>query len=92
MSHNGLTLIFCCRERGIDFHGGREILRKVLLDLGFKHCKRDGTRYLLEQPRTVLLRMNFLRRWVKAYREGLKIVIYLDETWVFKRGSDKTKG
>ena len=87
-----LTYIFGSRERSIDFHGGRETLRKVLLDLGFKYKKRDGTRFLMEHPRIVLLRMSFLMRFRKAYLEGKKVFTYLDETWVFRRGSDKTRG
>ena len=75
------------REREIDFYGGHETLRKVLYYIGFKFKKKNGTRFLIEQPRIVLLRLEFLRRFIKAHREGKKYFVYLDETWLFQRGS-----
>ncbi|KAK3920114.1 Methylthioribose-1-phosphate isomerase [Frankliniella fusca] len=79
------------KERGIDFRGGKETLRKVLHDLGFEFKKKDGTRLLKEKPRITLLRLEFLRRFRKAYLEGKKYRVYLDETWCFLHGSGLTR-
>lgn len=81
-------VILFYREKGIEFHGGAETLRKVLHDLGFRYKKRNGVRFLEEQPHICNLRRAFLRK----FQKGRKCRVYLDETWVFRRGSDKTKG
>ena len=48
--------------------------------LGFRYCKLDNRSVLMESPRLVALRYNFLTKIKKLRDEGYN-VIYLDETW-----------
>ena len=45
----------------------------------------------MEQPRIVLMRLEFLRRFRKSDLEGKKYKVYLDETWIFQKGSGLTR-
>ncbi|XP_011310411.1 uncharacterized protein [Fopius arisanus] len=78
------------RVRGIPFTGGRFTLSKVLHDLGFVYRRRDGTRWLQEQPHIVLKRIQFLKKMKNLIDEG-KQIIYQDETWTFRYGTGKRR-
>lgn len=46
----------------------------------------------MELPRIVMLRLGFFRRMARILRgEDKRQVIYMDETWVFQKGSGKGK-
>ncbi|KAK3931311.1 Protein-glutamine gamma-glutamyltransferase 2 [Frankliniella fusca] len=82
------------RQRDIDFKGGAETLRKVLHDIGFSYEAHNPTRKIQEEMRIQILRRNYLRRYYffeRAEVEGRKVwnFVYLDETWVFRRGTGK---
>lgn len=65
-------------------------MSKVLHDLGFSYRRRDGTRWLQEQPYIVLRRIEFLKTMKKLIDAG-KPIIYQDETWTNRRGTGKRK-
>lgn len=63
-------------------HCGREYLRLLLHDLGFKFKKCGSKRKLLiEQPNITSWRWNYLRT-IKKYRREGRHILYLDETYV----------
>jgi len=62
-----------------------------LLDIGFSYKVANGVRYLLEQPRIVLARLTFMRKLMKIRREGIKDIVCVDETWIYRRGPGQTK-
>ena len=70
------------------FHGGKNALHKLLLEMGFKYRTNDNKHYILERPDIVQQRHSYLRV-MKANRESLhpRPVIYLDETWCNARHS-----
>lgn len=78
------------KELDINYSGGPETFRKVLHDIGFNYKRRDGTRYIIEQPHIILKRMEFLTE-MKEHLEKNRNIIYQDETWTFKRGTGKRK-
>ncbi|XP_034233373.1 uncharacterized protein LOC117640682 [Thrips palmi] len=84
------SLLQMIRERGIDFHGGKDTLIKLLKDMGFAFRKRDGRRYLLETPRITLLRIKYLKLFME-HKKLKRYFVYLDETWFFQFGSNKCK-
>lgn len=57
-----------------------ETLRSILIQCGFKYKKLDSRMIIMESPRIVLLRQEYLRK-IREYRELGKTIIYLDETW-----------
>ena len=79
------------RAREIEFYGGTDTLRKVLRDLGFRFTRVDGRRYISEKPSVAAKRAFFLRQYVDLCRTGKYDFVFLDETWIFQKGSQKTK-
>jgi hypothetical protein len=89
---NVLLLIasyYAYRRRDVDFHGGRETLRKLLHDLNFRFLQANPTRKMIETERIMELRRIFLRTFRLLKISGLWDFIYIDETWVFRRGTGK---
>ena len=66
----------------INFPWGREFLKQILHEIGFKWKKsQDKRKILIEREDIVLKRVKFLRR-MNAYREEERPIIYIDETWI----------
>lgn len=57
-----------------------ETLREILSDCGFKHKKLNQRMAIMESPRLVMQRQDYLRQ-IKDYRESKRHIVYLDETW-----------
>ena len=76
------------RKRGIEFHGSRTSLWKVVKELGFKYKKMNNRLVLLEKPDIVAWRIRFLRRMHEnAFSDKPRPVVYLDGTWIFLYGT-----
>lgn len=67
------------QELNINFQGKAETFWKVLHDIGFDYKRRDGTRWLVEQPHIILKRMEFLKD-MKKYLDERRNIVYQDET------------
>ena len=66
----------------IRFKGGREILRRILKEMGFVWRKStDNRKFLMERSDIVAQRINFLRQ-MKKYREEGREIVYTDESYV----------
>lgn len=78
-------------NKEISFHGGKETLRHVLHDLGFRFKKKDGRRFLIMQPRIQSLRYSFAKLYHKLVIERKLRVIVLDETWIYIKGCNTVK-
>ena len=64
------------------FKGGREILRRILKEMGFVWRKStDNRKFLMERSDIVAQRINFLRQ-MKKYREEGREIVYTDESYV----------
>jgi len=59
--------------------------------MGFSFTRIDGRRYLAEKPTIAAKRAEFLRRYVELMKTGKYDFVWLDETWIFEKGSKKTK-
>lgn len=57
-----------------------DTLRNILLDCGFKYKKLDKRMVIMESPRLVKHRQDYLRK-IKEYRDAGREIVYLDETW-----------
>jgi len=57
--------------------------------MGFKFKKADGRRVIMEKPSIAAKRATFLREYMDL-RNKYKFV-WLDETWIFQKGSMKSK-
>ena len=61
--------------------------------MGFKYVRIDGTRFLRQSPAVSALRLEFLRNFVSFYEDlvikGTHDFVFLDETWVFRKGTGK---
>jgi len=77
------------RQRDIGFEGGVETLRKLLKQIGFAYKRKDGTRYLRQKPAIAIQRLAFLSSYLSYLQEGTHDFVFLDETWVFRKGSGK---
>lgn len=87
-----LLLFYAHRDdKDITFHGGKESLRHVLHDIGFRFKKKVGRRYLVLQPRIQSLRYSFAKLYHKLVIERKLRVIFLDETWIYIKGSNVCK-
>ena len=66
----------------IRFKGGRETLRRILIEIGFVWRKStDNRTCLMERSDIVAQRINFLRQ-MKKYREKGRDIVYTDESYV----------
>ena len=66
----------------IGFKGGREILRRILKEIGFVWRKStDNRKFLMERSDIVAQRINFLCK-MKKYREEGGDIVYTDESYV----------
>jgi len=83
--------VLLVRAREIDFDGGMSTLRKVMKDMGFGYTRVDGRRYLFEQPTIAAKRSSFLRQYMDLCSTGKYDFVWLDETWIFQKGSKKTR-
>ena len=72
-------------KEDIDFPGGKEFLRKILIKIGFqfKKCKNQRS-FLMERSDIIVRRAAYLRRIRKndSLVEDKKTVIFLDKTWI----------
>ena len=74
----------------------RITLHHLLKKLGFKYQKADNRKVLLEIPKIVAWRWEYLQQIEKYQSEGY-LIVYLDETWFDSRDmarmlwSDKTE-
>ena len=57
-----------------------DTLRNILLDCGFKYKKLNKRMVIMESPRIVAWRQEYLRK-IKEYRQSKTEIVYLDETW-----------
>ncbi|KAE8748839.1 hypothetical protein FOCC_FOCC004433, partial [Frankliniella occidentalis] len=57
--------------------------------MGFKYARVNGRRVVCEKPSVVLKKIAFLRRYNEL--QGKYKFVFLDETWIFQRGSQKQK-
>ena len=73
-------LLKAVHQKGI-FLGEKTSLKHLLKEMGFKFKNHDNRKYVMEQPRVIAQRHNFLRKIRKYRREG-RPIIYLDETWL----------
>ncbi|XP_071050804.1 uncharacterized protein [Onthophagus taurus] len=66
---------------------GKTNLSKVLNDIGF-HYKADSNRKaLMEKTHIADLRLTFLRKYVENMNSLKRQVVFLDETWIFSKGT-----
>lgn len=80
------TLYGELKERDtIDF--SRSVLYNLLAELGLKYKKNDNRRALCERSNVVKKRIAFLRKYRDMKNNSN--FIYLDETWIFARGSQR---
>lgn len=64
------------------YDGGRETLRLVIRDIGFRWRKSRTNRKILTERNDIQhLRVNYLKS-IKNYREAGRPIIYLDETYI----------
>ena len=63
------------------FHGSKESLRRIILQMGFKYAKVDGRKFLMERPDVVASRARFLRE-MQRIKQSHQNIVYLDETWI----------
>lgn len=66
------------------FHGGRTLLWKLVKKIGFRFCKDDPRRGIMELPHIALKRVHFLHQYMELKNTGKHQFIFLDETWVFQ--------
>lgn len=64
-------------------------LRTLLLHLGFKYKKDSNRRALMERSNIVTKRSQFLRKYRENKNSPVsRTVVFLDETWIFSKGSE----
>ncbi|XP_063220453.1 uncharacterized protein LOC134529861 isoform X3 [Bacillus rossius redtenbacheri] len=80
------TILKEIRERQIDYYGGRSSLHKLLKKMGFSWTTVDGRKALIENENIVLKRIDFLRKYKEEKERGANF-IFVDETWIFQRGT-----
>ncbi|XP_063236429.1 uncharacterized protein LOC134538833 isoform X3 [Bacillus rossius redtenbacheri] len=80
------TILKEIRERQIDYYGGRSSLHKLLKKMGFSWTTVDGRKALIENENIVLQRIDFLRKYKEEKERGANF-IFVDETWIFQRGT-----
>lgn len=77
-----ITTILSEVKENITYKGGREHLRKLLLEMGFKWKTVETNRkVLIENPDIVYKRVNYLRKLKEVREEGGPIV-FMDETYI----------
>lgn len=64
-------------------------LSKLLKANGFKFKKECNRRFLCEQQNIVYKRVDFLKRYINHLDDGLRDTVFLDETWIFSRGTNR---
>ena len=68
-------------KQRIGFSGGRETLRKILHDVGFKWKKTQSNRnHLMERTDIVAARVQYLRK-IRKMRDAGRTIVYTDETF-----------
>lgn len=69
---------------------GKTSLHRIIKKLGFRFKRNNNRRFLCAQSHVVVQRVDFLRSYLKNLdSESPLQFIYLDETWIFSKGSDK---
>ncbi|XP_076253263.1 uncharacterized protein LOC143191771 isoform X2 [Rhynchophorus ferrugineus] len=69
------------------FEGCRSSLCTLLRDIGFKFCKSNPQRGLMELPEIAFKRIQFLKAYHQIKKESLFNFVYLDETCIFQNGT-----
>lgn len=82
------SLVKILREDEV-FDFSRMGLQRLLPKIGFTYQIDNERRGLLEQPHISSLRATFLRQYMKSKEEKLFDPVFLDETWIFGRGSPR---
>ena len=77
------------REEFPDFECSVDSVRRWMLKIGFKYKKENNRQHLMEQPSIRLKRLQFLDSYRKIKNENIFNPVFLDETWVFSKGSDR---
>jgi len=75
--------------KDIGFVGGKGTLRKILLVIGFRYKRKDSTRFLQQKPDIALQRLAFLGGYLALKAQGTHDFVFVDETWVFRKGTGK---
>lgn len=65
-------------------------MRRLLHRIGYTWTRVDGRRFLKERPDVVAKRCRFLRQYRDLCAE-YDHVVWVDETWIFRRGAMKFK-
>lgn len=82
------TLLMLLKERNA-YDGARSSLQKILHNIGFRWKQSDNRRALYELSHIANSRVKFLKNYVHNMNdEKPSQFVYLDETWIFQRGSD----
>lgn len=71
---------FCCSVSSI---------RKWMVKIGFKFRRENNRNHLMELPDIRLKRLSFLDSYRKAKKENIFQPVFLDETWIFSKSSDR---
>ncbi|KAK4885544.1 hypothetical protein RN001_001815 [Aquatica leii] len=83
------TLLTKIKERGI-VECKRTSLYHVLLDIGFFFKQTNNRKALCEKTSIASMRIKFLRSYITYKKQDIyKQFVYLDETWIFAKGSNK---
>lgn len=80
------SLLKVLKNRNI-FINSRSSLSVLLKSIGFRYKSEDNRVYLCEKTDVVLKKISFLRNFKKHYDLGNLNIIYLDETWIFAKGT-----
>lgn len=64
-------------------------MTRLLHSIGFSFKLEDGRRGLFEQEHIAASRATFLREYFRNKNDELYDPVFLDETWIFARGSVK---
>lgn len=72
----------------LEYTMGRTNLYKIIRAMGYKYKKCNNRAILSEQSHIKALKVSFLRKYLQYLEDGQEInFIYLDETWIYKNGS-----
>lgn len=81
------TILKEIRDSQIDFYGGRTTLYRLLKKMEFSWTTVDGRKALIENENIVLKRIDFLRKYQEGKENGANF-IFVDETWIFQKGTN----
>ena len=82
------SLMYKFKEDNV-FSFSATILKRLLHSISFDFKMDDPRRGLFEQDHIAASRATFLRKYFKNKQEATYDPVYLDETWIFSRGSPR---